>query len=48
MNFFTKAWIRFAPAVGIALFFVPLLAQASTGGQACDCTGVRDFNHCAC
>lgn len=42
MSFFKQVWGRFAPAVGIALFFVPWIAQASTGIQGnCDCS---DYN----
>jgi len=50
MKFFMKAWSRFAPAVAIALFFVPLIAQASSDfhGQACSCGFDRPFKHCPC
>jgi hypothetical protein len=40
MKFFLKTWIRFAPAMAVALFFVPLIAQGSANfhGNACDCS----------
>jgi len=40
MSFFKNAWSRFAPALGIALFFVPLVAQASMGidMRSCNCS----------
>jgi len=43
MSFFKQAWGRFAPAAGIALFFVPWIAQASTStqGRGCEC---GDYN----
>lgn len=49
MNFLRHAWSRFAPAVGIALFFIPFIAQASTDfhAQACGCGGEKPF-HCPC
>jgi hypothetical protein len=50
MKFFLKAWSRFAPAVAIALFFVPLIAQASSDfhGQACSCGFDKPFKYCPC
>jgi hypothetical protein len=43
MSFFKQAWGRFAPATGIALFFVPWIVQASTStqGRGCEC---GDYN----
>lgn len=44
MSYFKHAWSRFAPAVGLALFFVPLIAQASAGIHAGGCDCITDYN----